>query len=110
MSLPAPIQPIVNDDLLLSDAIEFNMKNNPNQPYFVFTYPHEGTQVVTNLEFGRAANRAAHLLRPNSTGSDGEVVAIIAHTDTILYQTIVTGLILAGLVVSVRIFVTTLNI
>ncbi|KAG6843649.1 hypothetical protein H0H87_002019 [Tephrocybe sp. NHM501043] len=96
---PAPVRPVIDDTLLLSDVVDFNMKNNPTQPFFVYyANPEDGVQIITHLEFGRATNRVAHAVRPPSTGRDGDIVAILAHTDTILYQTIVVGVILAGLV------------
>ncbi|KAG6915763.1 hypothetical protein DXG01_009968 [Tephrocybe rancida] len=93
-----PVLPVIDENLLLSDAIEFNWQNNPTQPFHTFADPEHNPQVITHLEFGRAAHRVAQLLRPPSTGRDGEAVAIIAHTDAILYQVIVAGLIVAGLV------------
>ncbi|KAG6872432.1 hypothetical protein C0995_009766 [Termitomyces sp. Mi166 len=98
LDYPPPVLQSIHDNLLLSDAIEFNMKNNPDQPFFIFSDPHDGIQFITHLEFGRAAHRVAHLLRPAFTGQDQEVVAVMAHTDTILHQVIVAGLIVAGLV------------
>ncbi|KNZ78390.1 L-aminoadipate-semialdehyde dehydrogenase [Termitomyces sp. J132] len=98
LDYPPPILHSIHENLLLSDAIEFNMKNNPDQPFFVFADPQNGIQVITHLEFGRSTHRVAHLLRPASTGQEGEVVAILAHTDVILHQAIVAGLIVAGLV------------
>ncbi|KAH0581547.1 hypothetical protein H2248_011256 [Termitomyces sp. 'cryptogamus'] len=95
---PPPVFPSTHDDFLFPDAIEFNMKNNADQPFFIFSDPNDGIQSITHLEFGRAAHRVAHLLRPPYTGQDGEVVAVMAHTDTILHQAIVAGLIIAGFV------------
>ncbi|KAJ7656826.1 putative aminoadipate reductase [Mycena polygramma] len=60
---------------------------------------HTGhTTNITHFEFARAAHRVAHLLRPQRGGSDGQVVAIVALTDVLVYQTIVAGCIKAGLV------------
>ncbi|KNZ73642.1 L-aminoadipate-semialdehyde dehydrogenase large subunit [Termitomyces sp. J132] len=101
---PPPVFPSTHDDFLFPDAIEFNMKNNADQPFFIFSDPNDGIQSITHLEFGRAAHRVAHLLRPPYTGQDGEVVAVMAHTDTILHQAIVAGLIIAGFVVALSYF------
>ncbi|KAN0080413.1 hypothetical protein V8E55_009979 [Tylopilus felleus] len=60
----------------------------------------QGSTETTFLEFGRAAHRIAHALRPGHTGDDGQVVILIATTDTILHQVIVAGMSIAGLVVS----------
>ncbi|KAG5337476.1 hypothetical protein C0989_009589 [Termitomyces sp. Mn162] len=81
LSRSPPVLPIIDENLLLSDAIEFNWKNNPNQPFYTFSDSGHDPQIITHLEFGRAAHRMARLLRPDSMGQDGEVVALIAHTD-----------------------------
>jgi hypothetical protein len=54
---------------------------------------------ISYLEFARAAHRVAHLLRPQRRGPEGQVIAIVALTDVLIYQTIVAGCIKAGLVV-----------
>ncbi|KAJ6578491.1 acetyl-CoA synthetase-like protein [Mycena capillaripes] len=53
---------------------------------------------ISYLEFARAAHRVAHLLRPQRRGPEGQVIAIVALTDVLIYQTIVAGCIQAGLV------------
>ncbi|KAG5652631.1 putative NRPS-like protein biosynthetic cluster [Sphagnurus paluster] len=99
-SIPPPVLPPVDENVFIPDVIEFNLKRNPEQPFYTWSEPSatNGLAVITHLEFGRAAHRIAHLLRPNRIGEDGEVVAFIALADTILYQAITTGLIVAGLV------------
>ncbi|KAG6820230.1 putative NRPS-like protein biosynthetic cluster [Arthromyces matolae] len=96
---PEPVLP-PTQDLLIPDAIAFNIKHNPNQPFFIFADAHapNGVQVITHLEFGRAAHRLAHALRPNRSGKDGETVAIICLSDSVFYQALVAGCIIAGLV------------
>ncbi|KAG6828273.1 putative NRPS-like protein biosynthetic cluster [Tricholoma furcatifolium] len=95
----SPILPPI-EDLLIPEAIDFNFKHNAEQPFFVFSNPEapSRTQIVTHLEFGRAAHRMAHILRPNRAGEDGDIVAIVALSDVILYQAIVVGCMIAGLV------------
>ncbi|KAI3612070.1 nonribosomal peptide synthetase [Moniliophthora roreri] len=56
---------------------------------------------ITYLEFGRAVHRAAHLVRPKPSpndGSDGQVIAILAYSDTLVYNTVIMGLMTANLV------------
>ncbi|KAJ7865231.1 putative aminoadipate reductase [Mycena leptocephala] len=53
---------------------------------------------ISHFEFARAAHRVAHLLRPQRRGPEGQIVAIVALTDVLIYQTIVTGCIRAGLI------------
>ncbi|KAG6855914.1 hypothetical protein H0H87_009480 [Tephrocybe sp. NHM501043] len=100
-SSSAPVLPPV-EDLFIPEAIDFNFKHNADQPFFTFSDPSASSEptVISQLEFGRAAHRSAHALRPNRTGADGEVVAIVALSDTILYQAVVAGCIVAGLVKS----------
>lgn len=75
------------------------MQNNPTLPMWVYPNDH-GIAEITFLEFGRAAHRIANTLRPGRTGDDGQVVILIANTDTILHQAVVAGMSIAGLVVS----------
>ncbi|KAH0578471.1 hypothetical protein H2248_003619 [Termitomyces sp. 'cryptogamus'] len=95
-----PIIHALDENFLIPDAIEFNMVNNATQPFYVFadSSAPNGTRTITHLEFGRAAHRAAQLLRPNRHDVDGEVVALVMQADTILYQAVVAGLIVAGCV------------
>jgi hypothetical protein len=44
-------------------------------------------------------------VRPNRAGPEGEIVALIANTDTVLYQALVAGMVRAGVVVSTNIYV-----
>ncbi|KAF7289315.1 General substrate transporter [Mycena indigotica] len=74
--------------------VDDSMNMNPSGSVFVYT---QSDQLVTinHLEYGRATHRAAHLLRPGNVGKDGDVVAIIALSDTILWQAVIVGLIRA---------------
>jgi hypothetical protein len=86
---------------LLPDLINFHMERNPSFPAFVYTnesVPDTLTE-ISLLEFGRATHRVAHALRPSRQGPDGEVVMVIANTDTILHHAVVAGLSIAGWVV-----------
>ncbi|KAJ7845316.1 putative aminoadipate reductase [Mycena leptocephala] len=86
--------------LPLSDVVAFNAQTNPQAPLYVYARPAPSAEVVTitHLEFARATHRAAQILRPNREGSDGEVVAIIALSDNVLYQAVVVGLVTAHLI------------
>ncbi|KAJ6568452.1 hypothetical protein B0H10DRAFT_2109334 [Mycena sp. CBHHK59/15] len=74
----------------IPDAVALNSRENPDGPLYIYAKEDScgETVTITNFEFGRAAHRAAQLLRPNREGSDGHVVALIALSDTILYQAI----------------------
>ncbi|KAG6885392.1 putative NRPS-like protein biosynthetic cluster [Termitomyces sp. T159_Od127] len=95
-----PVVPTLDENLFLPDAIEFNITNNPALPFYTFADSSvlNGTKTITHLEFGRAAHRVAHILRPNRNGAEGEVVALLLQADTVLYHAIVAGLIVAGCV------------
>ena len=101
MSTPsAPKLPQLNGSLFFPDLINFHMQNNPALPMWVYPNDQDITE-ITFLEFGRAAHRIAHALRPERTGNDGQIVTLIANTDTILHQVVVAGMSIAGLVVSI---------
>jgi acyl-CoA synthetase (AMP-forming)/AMP-acid ligase II len=98
MASPAVEFPPLDYSHLLPDLINFHMERNPSFPTFVYTnesVPDTLTE-ISFLEFGRAAHRVAHALRPSRQGSDGEVVMVIANTDTILHHAVVAGLSIAG--------------
>ncbi|KIK78245.1 hypothetical protein PAXRUDRAFT_164512, partial [Paxillus rubicundulus Ve08.2h10] len=96
----APEFPPLDCSVLFPDLIDFHMERNPT--FSMFMYPNETvpgtTTEISFLEFGRAAHRIAHTLRPSRQGPDGQVVMIIANTDTILHHAVVTGISIAGLV------------
>ncbi|KAF9223046.1 acetyl-CoA synthetase-like protein [Gyrodon lividus] len=92
--------PPLDCSLLFSDMINFHMQKNPTFPIFVYPddqSPHRTTG-ITFLEFGRAAHRIAHALRPARQGDEGQVVILIANTDTVLHHAVVAGMSIAGLV------------
>jgi acyl-CoA synthetase (AMP-forming)/AMP-acid ligase II len=74
----------------------------PSRIFYVYAQPaSDEITTITHLEFGRATHRAAHILRPNREGQDGEVVAVLALSDTVLYHAILVGLMTATLIVRV---------
>ncbi|KAF9238227.1 acetyl-CoA synthetase-like protein [Melanogaster broomeanus] len=95
-----PEGPPLDGSLLFSDLINFHMQKNPTFPIFIYADDQapNGTTEITFLEFGRAAHRIAHVLRPAHQGEVGQVVMLIANTDTILYHAALAGMSLAGLV------------
>ncbi|KAF8838002.1 putative nonribosomal peptide synthetase [Paxillus ammoniavirescens] len=95
-----PELPPLDCSLLFPDLINFHMQKNPAFPMFLYadkTVPGASTE-ISFLEFGRAAHRVAHTLRPSRQGPDGQVVMVIANTDTILHHAVVAGISIAGLV------------
>lgn len=97
--MATPVPPPLDSSLLLHDLVNFHMQNNPTFPMYVYAEDH-GTTEISLLEFGRAAHRIAHVLRPGRKGDGRQVVMIIANCDTILYQAIHVALCVAGLTVS----------
>ncbi|KAF8215590.1 acetyl-CoA synthetase-like protein [Mycena galopus ATCC 62051] len=65
-----------------------------------YSFADEGGHItdISHFEFARAAHRVAHLLRPQRCGPDGQVLAIVALTDVLVYQTLIAGCFIAGLV------------
>jgi len=101
-STSKPECPPLDGSLLFPDIIEFHMQRNASWPMYIFPDPqHTGALTsISFLEFGRAAHRVAHAFRPARTGMDGQVTAILVQTDTLLYTTLIAGLIIAGIIVS----------
>ncbi|KAJ7440958.1 putative aminoadipate reductase [Mycena latifolia] len=96
LSLNAPL----SASMLLPDVITLNSESRPADPFYIYAKPDPSSEIVTitHLEFGRATHRAAQILRPNGEGSDGRVVSLLALSDTVLYKTLMTGLMTANFV------------
>ncbi|KAH7913622.1 putative aminoadipate reductase [Hygrophoropsis aurantiaca] len=91
--------PPLDGSLFVPEIVEFNAVNNPNVPIFVFE--REGSEElvqITHFEFYRACQRVAHAIRPTREGPEGEIVAVIANSDTLLYHALVIGMMMAGVV------------
>ncbi|KAJ7257509.1 putative aminoadipate reductase [Mycena haematopus] len=94
----SPSYPWADVPMLVPDIIAWNAENYPTAPSYLFapTDPSAPVVTISQLEFSRATQRVAHLVRPNREGSDGEVVAVIALSDSVLYLAILTGLMTAN--------------
>ncbi|KAF7296637.1 Aminoadipate reductase [Mycena chlorophos] len=98
--------PPLDDSANVSEALDFHIANRNLTPIYSFAVGNEDNSSsrtavltsITHFEFARATHRVAHLVRPMRTGVDGEVVAIIALADTLLYQTLFAGCSKAGFV------------
>lgn len=97
-----PVFAPLDGSLLFADLVNFHIANNASRPIYVYANdtPSDGITDITFLEFGRAAHRVAHALRPARHGKEGQVVMLIATIDTLLYHALVAGMLVAGLVVS----------
>lgn len=96
-----PVYPPLDGSVLLSDLPDFNLKHNALLPAFVYSSAPGSITEISQLEFAHACHRVAHSLRPLRNGPEGEVVAIIANTDILLYQALIAGVVQGGLVVSI---------
>ncbi|EKM52250.1 uncharacterized protein PHACADRAFT_211524 [Phanerochaete carnosa HHB-10118-sp] len=84
----------------LPQIADFHATHHPNSPWFLFPSKDSPQELVsvTYHEMVQASHRVAHIMRPNREGPDGEVIALLLHTDTLLYVTVVHGLFRAGFV------------
>ncbi|KAJ6491913.1 acetyl-CoA synthetase-like protein [Mycena sanguinolenta] len=90
--------PPLDCSLNVAQILDFHITHENRSVAYSFTDKVGNKTEVTQFELSRAAHRVAHLLRPQRGGLDGQVLAIVAQTDVLIYQTIVVGCILAGLV------------
>lgn len=96
--------PPTDGSVTLPETVDFHWKHNPTHPVYVFSEDGKPDRTqITALEFGRAVERVAHHVRPGRIGQDGEVVALVALSDTLLYQAVSLGIMRAGLVVRLKV-------
>lgn len=100
-----PVYPPMDGTVRPACLIDFHLEHNPTHTAYVYSEGPGSLVEISFLEFGRAAHRAAHILRPAISGPENEVVAFIANVDVLLYQTLVAGMLRAGLVASLSIVV-----
>lgn len=107
MTGPTRVYPPLDgrSSLTLPETLDFHSKHNPTLPVYVYanTCDSNETTAISYVEFGRACHRVARLVQPNG---HLEVVAFIALVDTIVYQAVIVGLMVAGAVVSIIYFLT----
>lgn len=101
MAAPMPLLPALDWSVTLPEAILFHEKQNPDLPVFVFA--RDGSQNIAEVTYDRFVNACRWI--PSLLGVSQEdaakrpVVAIVANTDTLIYHTIMLGLMLVGAVV-----------
>lgn len=95
-----PAYPPMDGSLTLSGLVDFNAQNNPTHPLFVYSETPETLTEIYFLEFACASHRIGHIIRPGRIGPEAEVVALIANTDSLLYEALFSGMMRAGIVVS----------
>ncbi|KAJ7623615.1 hypothetical protein FB45DRAFT_681389, partial [Roridomyces roridus] len=85
--------------MFLPHLVSRKTEESPSRPFWVYATPEDDKVVtVTQLEFTRATHRVATLLRPDGKGPPGQVVAILAQSDTILYHALLVGLMTANII------------
>ncbi|KAJ7613299.1 acetyl-CoA synthetase-like protein [Mycena polygramma] len=92
------IRPPLDCSLDVDEIIDHHITHNNRSAAYSFGDEAGHITDITHSEVARAAHRVAHLLRPHRRGPESQVVAILALTDVLVYQTIVAGCIKAGLV------------
>ncbi|KDR79161.1 hypothetical protein GALMADRAFT_277673 [Galerina marginata CBS 339.88] len=96
---PQGVVPPADGSVTLPEVIDFHTKHNPDFPIFIFN--EDGKSEITKItyfEYGRACDRVAHRMRPGRMGPEGELVAVVALSDTLLYHAVSVGLTRAGMV------------
>ena len=99
----SPILPPLDGSLpTLPDVADFCAKHNPDHPWFLFPSKDapDGIQSILFAQMTEASHRVAHLLRPGREGIEGEVIALLLNTDSVLYTVTLLGLMRAGFIVS----------
>lgn len=85
--------------LNLPDLLDFHLEHNPDFPVFVYAEPvSTRTTEIRMLEYVRAAHRIGKAIRGDS--QPGDVIAIVANIDALVYSALIVGIMKAGLVVS----------
>ena len=91
--------PPTDRSINLPEIVDFQRKDNPTVP--IYTFIQDGASnvtQVTRLEFGRACDRVSYYLQSGSCPARG-IVAVLALSDSLLYHTVVVGIMRAGLIV-----------
>ncbi|KAF5349787.1 hypothetical protein D9758_010217 [Tetrapyrgos nigripes] len=98
----SPLYPPVDKlstQLSIPELLDFHLTNNPDFPLYVFANDDSGSQTeISMLEYIRAAHRAGAPIRANGSSRPGEIVAIVALLDAIVYSAIISGMMKVGLV------------
>ncbi|KAJ3809071.1 hypothetical protein EV368DRAFT_19446, partial [Lentinula lateritia] len=90
--------PDLDSPVSIPEILQYYLNNNPS--FSAYVYPEHGTgdlAEISMLEFIRAVYRAGNAVCRDS--KPGEVVAIIANLDNLVYMALIAGLMNVGLVV-----------
>ncbi|KAF8899601.1 hypothetical protein CPB84DRAFT_1847624 [Gymnopilus junonius] len=96
------VYPPLDGSITLPETIEFHWRHNADLPAYAFSRDGQENQKPTEisyLEFGRACHRVAHYVDSKFQSNGGRpVVALIALSDTLLYQAVCVGIMKAGFI------------
>lgn len=95
------VPPLDGSTTVLPGFVDFQAKYNSSRPWALF--PPTSASKRTFFTYGEladATHRIAHTYCPDGVRANGEIMAVIAHPDSILYLALVAGLARAGFVVS----------
>lgn len=101
MSQELIVPPLDGSVTVLPGFVDFQAKHNPNRPWVFF--PPTSASKRTSFTYGElsdATHRIARFYCPSGVRANGEIMAVIAHPDSVLYLALVAGLARAGFVVS----------
>lgn len=86
----------------LIDFVDFHATHNGGQPWFVYTTDPPTAEVseISFADMSYASHQIAAALNEEGRDPGGEVVALLLHTDTVIYIAVLLGLIRAGYTVS----------
>ncbi|KAJ3758360.1 acetyl-CoA synthetase-like protein [Lentinula raphanica] len=95
--------PSLDGPITVPELLDFHYEQNPTHPIYVFARDNEEITRISFLEFIRACHRLAHIIRPGRVGPERVgpervVVAVVASVDTLVYETVIAGVIRAGLI------------
>lgn len=112
LTMISPLRPPHDGSLtVVPGFVDFHAQHNPDLPWAKFpsrTHPGQA-ETISFIQFAQATHRVAHKVRPHRQGSDGEVVTLLIHCDTILYVTTLVGLMRANVAVSVLVLNNSIN-
>jgi len=97
------LNPPLDGTCSIPETIEFHWQHNADIPAYAFHEEGKDTNDITEityLEFGRASHRVANFMNDKFPSISGRpVVALVALTDSLLYQAISVGLMKCGFIV-----------
>lgn len=92
--------PLDGSITVIPGFLDFHAEHNADRPWALLaTELGVPAGAVSWRQLADATHRVAHAVRPNREGPDGQVVALIAHCDSITYHALQIGMIRAGLAV-----------